>query len=97
MADEIRFEWDPRKSEANRRKHGIDFEFAKLVFSDPLRKLDIESDDHGEIRWHTIGKVDRGTYCVCHTLQETPEAEIIRIISARSCSRREREGYEEAS
>jgi len=31
----VRFEWDQRKSEGNRRKHGVAFEFAALVFEDP--------------------------------------------------------------
>ena len=34
--DRIGFEWDPQKEAANRRKHGIAFEEAITVFSDPL-------------------------------------------------------------
>ena len=30
----MKFEWDPAKSAANRRKHGITFEEAKTVFYD---------------------------------------------------------------
>lgn len=29
------FEWDERKNTANRTKHGISFESAKLIFDDP--------------------------------------------------------------
>jgi uncharacterized DUF497 family protein len=96
VAGEIRFEWDLRKAESNRRKHGVDFEFGKLVFSDPLRMLGIEGDEHGETRWRTIGKVGGRTYVVSHTLQEEGDIEIVRIISVRRCTRREREGFEEA-
>ncbi len=102
MATAIRFEWDPRKSDSNRRKHGIDFEDAKQVFYDPLKRIDIEGDEHGEIRWRTIGEIDGLiVVIVSHTLFETieneQEIEIIRIISARPASRRERRGYEEGS
>lgn len=35
---ELEFEWDPQKAESNRRKHGVSFEEAATVFSDPLAK-----------------------------------------------------------
>ncbi len=31
---QIRFEWDSRKAEMNRRKHGVSFEEARSVFYD---------------------------------------------------------------
>ena len=95
MAEDIRFEWDPRKAEANCRKHGIDFEDAKRVFFDPLRRTGIEGNDHGEIRWRTVGEIDRVVFVVSHTIREEGEIEVIRIISARPASRRERREYEE--
>lgn len=30
----VEFEWDPKKTEANRRKHGIEFLDAVVVFDD---------------------------------------------------------------
>lgn len=95
MANEIRFEWDPRKSEANRRKHGIDFEFAKLVFLDSFRRLEVQGDEHGEIRWTTTGTIGGNVYVVSHTLREKGEIEIYRIISARKAAPRERHAFEE--
>jgi uncharacterized DUF497 family protein len=101
MARNIRFEWDPEKSESNRRKHGLDFEDAKRIFYDPLRRTGIEGNEHGEIRWRTIGEIDGLVIAiVSHTLHETSEdedIEIIRIISARKATRRERLEYEETS
>src|ERR1700729_968419 len=94
---ETRFEWDERKSQANRRKHGIDFDFAKLVFFDPLRNLEVEGHEHGEIRWRTTGGIDGTLFVVSHTTREEGDIEIVRIISAREASRRERKEYEEAS
>jgi uncharacterized DUF497 family protein len=31
----VRFEWDEAKAKSNARKHGVRFEDAMLVFSDP--------------------------------------------------------------
>jgi uncharacterized DUF497 family protein len=100
MAENIKFEWDPRKSDTNLRKHGIDFDDAKRVFYDPLRRTGIEGNEHGEIRWRTIGEIGGLVIVVVsHTLRETfegeEEVEIVRIISARKATRRERRGYEE--
>ena len=98
MTTNIRFEWDLRKAETNRRKHGIDFDSAARVFFDPLRKTVIEGDEHGETRWRTIGEIG-GIFIalVSHTSHEEGEIEVIRIISARKATRRERRAYEEAS
>ena len=51
-----------------------------------------------EERWHTIGEVD-GTLLllVVHTLQGQEPVEVIRIISARRATPRERRRYEEAN
>jgi len=32
----VEFEWDPKKADANRRKHGIEFLDAVVVFDDDL-------------------------------------------------------------
>jgi len=97
MDTDIQFEWDPRKSASNRRKHGIDFEFALRVFFDPLKQIEPEGNYYGETRWRTIGEIDRRIFVVSHTLREEGENEIIRIISARKAGRGERQKYEEAS
>ena len=92
---EIEFTWDPRKSEANRRKHGFDFAFAVRVFADPLRHMNTEGDEHGEIRWYTIGEIDGGVVRVTHTICEEGRIEIYRIISARRATPRESKVYRE--
>ncbi|HEV2649616.1 MAG TPA: BrnT family toxin [Rhizomicrobium sp.] len=104
MATKYRFVWDPRKADANERKHGISFEHARRVFFDPLVKNDMEGYNHGEIRWTAIGEIDgRGVAIVIHTSREESEdgteeiVEIIRIISARRASPRERALYSETS
>src|ERR1700743_3205643 len=97
MADATRFEWNSRKAEANLRKHGVSVEDAELVFRDPLKKIEIEGDDHGEIRWHTIGEIDGKLYLVVHTTHEEGEVEIVRILSVRRCNSRGRQKIGEAS
>jgi hypothetical protein len=51
---QLEFDWDPIKAESNRRKHGVAFEAAMGVFSDPLALslLDNESGE-AEERWVT--------------------------------------------
>jgi len=90
------FEYDERKSDQNRRKHGFDFEFVTLVFYDPLRRTEIEGDEHGETRWRTIGEIDGRVFVVSHTLREEGDVEVCRIISARKATPRERKVYAEA-
>ena len=97
MADEYRFEWDAKKSAANRRKHGIDFGFARRVFGDPMKRLEIEGDEHGEIRWRATGAIDRTLYVVTYTLRQEGEEEIHRLISARKATPRDRNAFEESS
>lgn len=97
MAEAIRFEWDPRKAESNKRKHGIGFEDAMQAFFDPLVCTDIEGHDHGEIRWRTIGQIGGRICVVTHTSREEDGVEINRIVSARKASRRELQGYEDGA
>lgn len=44
---ELRFEWDPRKSASNARKHGVTFEEARSAFADP-NGLVIDDPEHSE-------------------------------------------------
>jgi uncharacterized DUF497 family protein len=88
-----RFEWDPEKARANRRKHGVSFEEAGSIFSDWLhitRTDPLHSTD--EERLVTIGMSTRNRLLVViHTDRE----DRVRIISARLANRLERETYEE--
>ena len=65
MAFQYRFEWDPHKAVANRRKHGIGFEQAATVFRDPLA-VSIYDEDHSENeeRWITLGQAENGSLLV---------------------------------
>ena len=94
----IRFEWDDSKNEINQKKHGIDFETAKLVFDDPFCVTFVERISGGEERWHAIGYVeDIIVIVVVHTYRHDSSDEVIRIISARRATRRERKLYVQAN
>jgi hypothetical protein len=92
----ILFEWNEEKANSNRRKHGITFEDAMQVFDDPFALAAQDRIEDGELRWQTIGVVEEVLIVlVAHTLREERADEIIRIISARRATRKERTRYEQ--
>lgn len=87
----ICFAWDRRKAAANLRKHGVGFKTACEVFFDPFVSFVdsevVDSEDRERVIGMTAGwelvvvvYVDRG--------------DSIRLISARSATRKERQTYE---
>jgi uncharacterized DUF497 family protein len=89
------FTWDPDKAEANLRKHRVSFEEAITVYDDPLA-ISAADPEHsfGEERWITFGLSFRGrVLAVFHT--EELGGTIMRLISARPGTLRERRLYEE--
>ena len=92
----MRFEWDEKKNQANRRKHKVSFETATLVFEDPHAISVLERIEEGEERWQTVG-IAGGVVVmfVAHTYRESDGEEVVRIISARKATPRERSMYEE--
>jgi uncharacterized DUF497 family protein len=88
------FEWDPRKATDNRRKHQASFEEAATAFADPLSVV-IPDPDHSaasDARYILVGRSAGGRLLV---VSHAERGTAIRIISARSPTRREREQYEE--
>lgn len=83
----MEFEWDRAKADGNRRKHGIRFELAAEVFTDP-RRLETSDDreGYGEARSVAIGRSGRRLLTVVFVERE----DRIRIISAREAAREER-------
>lgn len=89
-----RFEWDETKAVANLRKHGVPFEEAASVFSDPLAYT-FGDPDHsvGEQRLLTFAFSKSGRLlAVVHA----ERGRAIRIISARKATRHERGIYEQS-
>ena len=88
----MEFEWDPFKAAANVKKHGVGFDEAMTVFSDPL-EITISDPDHslGELRFLSIGTSAAQRLIV---VAYTERAGRTRIINAREASSQEREHYE---
>ncbi len=86
------WDWDETKNQVNLAKHGFGFDFAQLVFDDPLAASRLDQFE-GEERWQTIGQVGVAVILVVHTLpfDEQP----VRIVTARNATRMERKRYEE--
>jgi uncharacterized protein len=89
----MQFEWDEEKNLANIIKHGIGFETASKIFARPTVSWRDTRREYGEVRIHTVGmKEDLLILTVIHTDRN----DIIRIISARLASKKERIIYEKA-
>lgn len=86
------FEWDLDKSNANKEKHGIDFDAARMLWSDGNR-LEIHLPYPFEERWITIGNIDNRLWTAVFTLRGS----VIRIISVRRSRKKEVDLYEEKS
>jgi hypothetical protein len=92
----LRFEWDPVKARSNRRKHGVTFEEAMHVFDDPHAHFEQDRSAGGELRWQAIGLVGGVVLLlVAHTVREEGRDEVIRLISARRATGKERRQYGE--
>ena len=89
----MRLEWDEMKNQLNRKKHGIDFETAMLVFND-LQRIEIYDEEHSitEDRYNTIGLVEDVLFVVY-----TERKDNIRLISARVATPKERSIYYDAN
>jgi len=90
---DLRFEWDARKDLANQVKHRISFQEATTAFSDDTARF-MDDPDHsaGEDRYLLLGMSSSARLLVVsHCFRDKDE--VIRIISARRATRRERAQY----
>jgi len=88
----VNIEWDEKKNLLNIKKHGINFNLAAHVFTDPLRKeyYDFKHSSAGEDRTIVIGIAKDRMLFVSFT---EPDPETIHIISARKAEKQERRYY----
>lgn len=84
------FEWDPKKSIANKEKHGIDFKTAKRLWADDNR-VEVHAPHPVEDRWILIGKKDNKIWTAIFALRD----DTIRIISVRRSREKEEKLYDE--
>lgn len=84
----MQFEFDPKKSAANKAKHGMDFEHVQTLWTG--RTVVFALVSAGEPRFMTLGKIDGKIWAAVWT----PRDESLRIISARLASGKERKLYD---
>jgi uncharacterized protein len=87
----MEFEWDRFKAEANRDKHGVTFGEAVDVFADPFNITEFDdANSLEEDRFIVLGMSGRTLLSVVYTERE----DVIRLISARRATARERRTYQ---
>lgn len=85
----MEFEYDPDKSESNRRKHGVDFEEAQALWLDP-HAVTAKVWEEPEERWALFAVMGGKHWTAIYTVREGR----VRIISVRRSRGREEELYE---
>jgi uncharacterized protein len=91
--ENIRFEWDEKKSQTNKRKHKVSFDEAQGVFYDEnaIRFFDPDHSDD-EDRFLMLGiSFSLQVLVVCHCYRENDS--VIRIITARKADKSEQADY----
>jgi hypothetical protein len=90
----MKYSWDEEKNKINFKKHGVRFEEAQVIWTDP-NSLEFFDPDHSkdEDRFIRIGiNPKRGILFVAFCERE--QGNIIRIISARKATKTEKGDYE---
>ena len=85
----MEFEFDKRKSQSNKKKHGIDFIEAQALWDHPDR-IEIPAKTIDEERFVLIGKISDKYWSTIITYRN----EKVRIISVRRSRKEEIEIYE---
>ena len=83
------FKFDPKKSDSNKNKHGIDFIEAQKLWDD-VDLLEIPAKTIDEARFLVIGKIDEKHWTGIITYRN----DNIRLISVRRARNEEIEFYE---
>jgi uncharacterized DUF497 family protein len=92
----VQFEWDQSKAAANAQKHGITFDEAATVFADSLAAIfDDQPHSTEELREIIIGHSIFQRLLLVSFTERSPD--VVRIVSARKATQRERRDYEESA
>jgi uncharacterized DUF497 family protein len=83
------FEFDPDKSDANQRKHGINFTEAQALWEDSML-IEVPARTADEARWLIIGQLAGKHWSAVVTYRE----QRVRIISVRRARKEEVAIYE---
>ena len=87
----MKFEWDPEKAVENLKKHGVSFEEAATIFTDPFAHEDLDNR-HSEPRFQRIDLAASGILYVVYTIRGRSD-DIYRLISARKATAVETQLY----
>lgn len=90
---ELRFEWDSKRASENRRKHGVSFEEAVSVFADELAILIADPDHSASEQRHVLLGLSAKVRVLVVTHCYRKADEVVRLISARKATRKERGIY----
>ena len=89
----VGFQWDQGNIDKNLIKHDVEnWECEQIFFNKPLLILDDPKHSIAEKRWAAFGMTDAGRLLV---VLFTKRGNLLRIISTRDMSRKERKFYEE--
>ena len=89
------FSWSNDKNRENVKKHGLSFQEAAPVFLDPylIIRHDETHSTMNETRWKGIGVLNNELLLAVIFTEESEN--VVRLISAREASRKEKEHYRE--
>jgi len=88
----MEFEYDKRKSNSNKKKHGINFEEAQVLWNDRfLVRIPSRQVTNEEMRFLCIGLIGSNHWTAITTSREP---DLTRIISVRRSRKQEVEIYE---
>ena len=86
----MKFEYDEKKSQINKEKHGIDFVEAQKLWQDEDALVIPANIVDNEIRYALISKRFTKCFIAIFTIRNN----IYRIISVRRCRKNEEKNYE---
>jgi uncharacterized DUF497 family protein len=86
--------YDPNKAASNQRKHGVSFEKAQTALLDEYALVQEDGDSETEQRFVLLGRSAKERLLVVVYAVWDEEANLIRLISARLATNRERDSYE---
>lgn len=93
LADCTGLEWDAGNADKNRERHGVtQGESEQIFFNRPVLVAPDPTHSQGEPRYAALGQTSEGRLL---TVVFAIRGRLIRVISARDMSRRERRRYEQ--
>ncbi len=90
----IGFDWDAGNSNKNWEKHKVTkLECEQVFFNSPLLLYEDSKHSHSEVRMYVLGQTNKERLLF---IAFTVRNQLIRVVSARDMSKKERKIYEQA-